>query len=288
MEFLPYRYPRVRSPTQKLGPIGYCIYCSVTGSEVQLTDEHIVPDGLGGDLVLAQASCKSCAAKTSRAERRLQKDVMQFARNVVRVSSRKRKKPEPFVSVEFESSNDGDETKVAFNDDTPFIFPFITTDELPGILRNANGDHVPKLRISLFGPPNWNEQGQKWLKGNGKFKWGTRFHAGIVGQALAKIAHSYACATIGPGAFEPLLNEYILAKEPPFDGHHIGIYPSDGFDKALHYIDLQVANAPHKTVLGLSYRAVYVVTYGCSRSNHRLAFWLRLEHRKGSLTQQSR
>lgn len=36
-----------------------CIYCGATDSP--LTDEHILPDGLGGTHELLQASCEACA-----------------------------------------------------------------------------------------------------------------------------------------------------------------------------------------------------------------------------------
>lgn len=47
---------------------GKCIYCGAGGP---LSDEHVIPFGLGGDLVLARASCRACAEETSRLERRL-------------------------------------------------------------------------------------------------------------------------------------------------------------------------------------------------------------------------
>ncbi len=46
--------------------IGKCIYC---GSTDDLTDEHIVPRGLGGPWLLLEASCKKCAKVTSGFER---------------------------------------------------------------------------------------------------------------------------------------------------------------------------------------------------------------------------
>ena len=47
-------------------PVGHCIYC---GSMEKLSDEHIVPLGLGGRLVLPKASCPECNERTSRLER---------------------------------------------------------------------------------------------------------------------------------------------------------------------------------------------------------------------------
>ncbi len=48
--------------------VGRCIYC---GTSAKLSDEHVIPRGLGGNLVLARASCPRCAEITSRFERNI-------------------------------------------------------------------------------------------------------------------------------------------------------------------------------------------------------------------------
>jgi hypothetical protein len=53
-------------PQRRYQPVGFCIYCE---SREGLTDEHIVPLGLGGRLLLPKASCRSCNEWTSKAER---------------------------------------------------------------------------------------------------------------------------------------------------------------------------------------------------------------------------
>lgn len=58
--FLPEQAPR------RYKPVGRCIYCQATDG---LTDEHIVPLGLGGQLLLPKASCRRCNEWTSKAER---------------------------------------------------------------------------------------------------------------------------------------------------------------------------------------------------------------------------
>ncbi len=50
-------------------PIGFCIYCGESDSTL-LTDEHIAPEGLQGDIVLKLASCAECAKLTSYSELR--------------------------------------------------------------------------------------------------------------------------------------------------------------------------------------------------------------------------
>src|SRR5689334_22057896 len=53
----------------KFGPVGKCIYCGDDKSP--LSDEHIIPDGLGGNLILVKASCFSCAKITGNVEQQV-------------------------------------------------------------------------------------------------------------------------------------------------------------------------------------------------------------------------
>jgi hypothetical protein len=48
--------------------IGSCIYCAATDG---LSKEHVLPYGLGGDLVLHEASCSNCRDATSKIELQL-------------------------------------------------------------------------------------------------------------------------------------------------------------------------------------------------------------------------
>lgn len=58
--------PGINSPERTYKSPGKCIYCG--RDDTELTDEHIVPFGLGGKLVLEQASCKACAKVTGKVE----------------------------------------------------------------------------------------------------------------------------------------------------------------------------------------------------------------------------
>jgi hypothetical protein len=49
------------------GPIRCCIYCGA--SDVELSDEHIVPAGLNGTWTIPEASCGSCSKITGELER---------------------------------------------------------------------------------------------------------------------------------------------------------------------------------------------------------------------------
>lgn len=227
---------------------------------MELTDEHIIPDGVGGDLVLPKSSCKSCAAITSRAELHLLREVFRFVRGVVGLRSKKRKSPRPVVSAKFEEASNTEEQELDVNDTAPFMLAFPVTDDLPARLGGKPLPPDTALRLAIFGDRDWVERAGKWMGRNGSFKFGTRFHPGIVGQALAKIAHAYACAVVGPDGFHHELTEYILTPEPPMFLGNIGIFASEGVhDDALHYIDLLIADAPVQTAVGVGLQKVLVV-----------------------------
>lgn len=57
-------------PTTRLAAIGGCIYC---GSTEQLSDEHVVPRGLNGTVILPAATCEEHRKLTSAIESRVQK-----------------------------------------------------------------------------------------------------------------------------------------------------------------------------------------------------------------------
>jgi hypothetical protein len=83
--------------TTRTAPVGACIYC---GSTENLSDEHIVPFGLGGNLVLPKSSCQRCARITSEFERRVLRGFMRDARATGRFPTRRPKERPSTIPVE--------------------------------------------------------------------------------------------------------------------------------------------------------------------------------------------
>jgi hypothetical protein len=52
---------------KRFEPVGICIYCGAT-SPTPLTQEHIIPQGLGGGLILPKSSCDPCRRITQKIE----------------------------------------------------------------------------------------------------------------------------------------------------------------------------------------------------------------------------
>jgi hypothetical protein len=53
-------------PERKYAAANFCIYCRSKGS---LSDEHVIPLGLGERWILPKASCAACAKSTSQSEK---------------------------------------------------------------------------------------------------------------------------------------------------------------------------------------------------------------------------
>jgi hypothetical protein len=62
---------------RQFGPVEQCIYCGATN--VTLTDEHLMPSALGGDLVLVRASCISCQKEINE---KVENVVLDWFRNI--------------------------------------------------------------------------------------------------------------------------------------------------------------------------------------------------------------
>jgi hypothetical protein len=88
--------------TTNARPAGVCIYC---GASDGLSDEHIIPFGLGGNFILPKASCSKCAAITSLFERRVLRGFMLSARTVAALPTRRKKERPTSLSMKVGSAD---------------------------------------------------------------------------------------------------------------------------------------------------------------------------------------
>jgi hypothetical protein len=92
--------------------VGLCIYCGTkelpTGQA--FSDEHIFPEGIGGDLELPLASCPTCATVTSQLERECIRQMFPVARAVSNAYGKRRKKQRPStLPVVYDSGGEQEE-----------------------------------------------------------------------------------------------------------------------------------------------------------------------------------
>jgi len=187
-------------------PVGHCIYCGSINND--LSKEHIIPLGLGGNLILPKASCSSCAAITSKVERFCLKPMLGNIRNRLNLPTRHPKSKQENVPLEF------------LNQNGQINREFVPSMKLP---MAALGFLFPSADLLRNLPPSENTEGKPYFRyvtseiqllNTSKEK---KLFLGSINiltfcQMLAKIAHSYAIANLGNNAFHPLLLDLILGK----------------------------------------------------------------------------
>lgn len=253
---------KIGEPEIRLGSVGVCIYCLRTPPEVRLTKEHVIPKGLGGNLVLIDASCEKCAGVTGRFEQKLLRDTFRNVRGALGISSGRRKKDrQTHAIVKRGVRPNQTEHELPFSENMPFMGVFMSTPGPPNIFHGQNAPDSPYVLNYIF-PPLFKPRMQALLKkqfGEGTYELLATFWDGNFCQMLAKIAHSFAVAHLGVDGFKPYLTEYIRAKDPPRDFTYIGGQALDLDNPALHDITLVVALKRVRTVLGIAEKAFVLV-----------------------------
>jgi hypothetical protein len=183
----------------RYAPVGRCIYCGATefipGTSRALSEEHVIPEGLGAKLILPEASCKRCSNATTRFEGSVLRSLLWTARRHLKIPGKKRKREERLYPVT--AIIDGNE--VQFELPLPRYPVTLLLPELrrPGILSSRDSaaggirgiwvqklnsfDGVSAAGIKEFAPPAIDT---------------VRFC-----QLLAKTAHGFAVSQLGMDGF---------------------------------------------------------------------------------------
>lgn len=228
-----------------------CIYCR--DSDIRnLTDEHIFPYSLGGNLVLEKSSCRECANITKKYEQTVARDV--FGKFRVRHNIQTRRKKERPQSYPIDINNpDGTSSTIdipAKSHPSPlFLYKFAPANILHGLSREidtflwiiycaATSDAIELIET------------HKW---DGKLK--IRPVPIEFARMLAKIAHSHAVAMLGTEAFHPLALDIILCRTDNVSYLVGGNYaaPTSSTDDleapvrgAGHLFSLRYVSGPHQ------------------------------------------
>jgi HNH endonuclease len=186
---------------------GACIYCAAHG--VDLTDEHVVPFSLGGAHILEDASCRRCAAITTKFERDVAKDMWGDARISYKVPSRRKKKRKIHI-VLADPADRSRRVKVPYSEyPAPMLFYKMSRAGL------------------LEGLPDTVDLSSAWqmvavhddVKAKGfQQKFGVPLTAKIrhmpesFARLLAKIGYCNLLTILDPGDFRPICLPYILGE----------------------------------------------------------------------------
>lgn len=188
--------------------IGVCIYC---GSSQNLSNEHVLPYGLGGDLILKKASCNSCAKETGRLEQRLLRGHWWPHRLCLGLPSRRANEEVPDLKVKITKA-DGSEYQallsmkeqtmaVEYRLDPALIFQGkIREDDPNGRVGIRQLGTLPnKVKVGLI---------ERLLAPDERITIPINIDATDVCRFLAKVAHGYAIHRSGLDACE----EYFLPR----------------------------------------------------------------------------
>ena len=185
-------YPSLGKMERRRYPAyGKCIYCDATDD---LTTEHIVPYGLGGTLELPKASCRSCAAKTSRVELSILRGELRPVRIFRALQSRSKHKGAPRFYPLVVVRNGADETVDLPLEKYPILvpFPYFAPARLATGNQSKPGIDVAGIVTVSFGPdPNsvLRELGATTIRQH------VSTHPALFARMVAKIAYSMAAAT---------------------------------------------------------------------------------------------
>lgn len=196
---------------------GYCIYCGATEG---LTDEHIVPLSLNGSEVIDDASCEACRVETCRVEDAVTRLMLAGIRAQRSIKTR-RGKARRDLRLRLEVEQDGAVGHVHLApQDAPLTLVLPQLVALPAILdgREARSDGQLDGKVWVASTI------QSWIERSG-YQAATMWqplNTPMFMRMLAKMAHCYVAARMGPDTFEPFLVPFIMGKEADFPDLYIG------------------------------------------------------------------
>jgi len=200
-------------------PYGSCIYC---GAKTNLSREHIVPKGLGGDGTLPNSSCKSCAAVTGQFERKVLRGAMREVRSHLKLSSRRRK--ERITTADLIAIRGGKEIELELaTHEHPLLF--IMPQFAPPSL--VTGNHVKGINIRGFYTYNVGKPVNQVLEDLDAedFRVTRTYDMSSFARMLAKIGWAFCAAERRLGELDPeqtVLDAFM--RNPTNIGRWVGCY----------------------------------------------------------------
>jgi hypothetical protein len=186
--------------------IGRCIYCNASEG---LTREHVLPFGLGGDLVLRDASCPSCSRETSKLELRLLRGHWWPYRQFLGLPSRRSGEIVPDLPVKIKRV-DGTEINATLpmvEQSVALVLEFDPPSMLSGNTREEEPS-APRVYMKTLAPlPSIVRVGESAyrLAVDEKLEVPVNFDAADLCRFLAKVAHGYLISRRGPHACSSFL-----------------------------------------------------------------------------------
>lgn len=186
-------------------PIGKCIYCG--RNSLQLSDEHIIAEAIGGNFILPKASCHRCSKITTKLEGHCFRGTLGAFRAQTKAPSKRPKQRPSQYNLKIQNRNGKFDTLNIPIQDYPAFLILPKFSSVPMILSGETID--PEKTCDA-----WAQITNINLYKNLDAKIGfVPFHPSKWLRMLAKISHSYAVAKLGLNAFKPFLPKIILGHQ---------------------------------------------------------------------------
>jgi hypothetical protein len=244
---------------RKYAPVGYCIYCGATRHSAvreKLGDEHVIPEGLIGELLLPLASCGRHEGITGSVEQFCQKETLGALRYQIGAPTKRPKERPTTLPVRLLINGHWQIREVPIAEFPLLILmPYL---QMPDMLVRPE-DRKPDAPLNFYSADFSSPELRKSVMD----RYGATHissDSGVVNLAkfvpmLAKIAHAFACAEIGRNNFRPLLLDVIEQKSvnpfdviggipeevPPDDTlHELGLHPLSGKDHGVLVVSIRL------------------------------------------------
>lgn len=220
-------------------PVGRCIYCGSTtylpGGGGPPHTEHVIPFSLSGGLELPEASCRRCERAVNPWETKLIRGALLGCRTHLGLDTRNPKdRPKALTLIDPRTTPER-KVKVPIEDypanlllvqfDTPHIISGVIFDShVVGVWSHWFKD-VAETLATKYGLDVFTT---------------TSIDVYALCKTLAKIAHAYAVAELGIGAFTHMLPHYIVGGYDEWATYYVGGLPSiEPLGSTLHEIGIE-------------------------------------------------
>jgi hypothetical protein len=187
---------------------GACIYCGATN--VELSDEHIVPYSLGGSHVLRKASCSGCANITKKFEQKVARDLWGDARTAFNAPTRRKKERRTHLTM----SDPHDPAKELLIPAGKYPAGLVFYKMPQAGLLQGMPETVDISSIWEMVVIDDDKRRQRFLEQHpGKLVIRFRHVPSDFGRLLAKIGYGQVLTTLDPGDFRPICLPYITGEK---------------------------------------------------------------------------
>jgi hypothetical protein len=206
-------------PSKLYQPLNRCAYCT---SVENLSTEHIIPYGLGSDLVLPKSSCESCRKATSKVEDFVLRRYLCPLRSYLSLPSRKPLQRPDGYKLTLSRSGRSWTRKVKLSDH-PGNIRFVMFDP-PGRVAGRPAEQstfsIRLIEANIFA--DWQHRLARLGADTAEDK--VAMNAMVLARMIAKSAHAFAIAELGHEVFESTYVNQLIREGSPDWNYWVGGY----------------------------------------------------------------